>query len=139
MPRQTAGHRYPHISSTARVHDHRFCRVVQQILQRIESGAEPWGSPHPMPALPGEQEAHEIRNKIFGAKNCGQLADDHGEISISVMYDPGDGKPLTNKRVAGPGGYVLVVRVFTREAGRRTIVNRVRAGEPLAFNPYRER
>ena len=37
------------------------------------------------------------------------------------------------------GGYILVVRVFTRTAGRRIIVSRVDAGEQLAFNPYRER
>lgn len=138
MPRTTAGHRYPFASSTARVHDHAMCKVVETILARIESGAEAWGTPHDMPPLADEHQAHSVRNKIFGGKWCGQLEDAHGKISISVMYRKADGA-LTNTRVPGEGGYTLVVRVFTREAGQRTIVNRVKAGEPLAFNPYRER
>lgn len=134
MPRTTAGHRYPYASSTARVHDHGMCKVIEAILKRIAAGTEPWGTPHDMPPLGDEQQAHATRNKLFGARNCGKLADAHGEISISVMYRQPDAT-LTNNRVPGTGGYILVVRVYDRDTGRRKIVSDVRAGKPLAYNP----
>lgn len=138
MPRQTAGHRFPHISSTARQHDHKMCVVVEKIIQRVEAGTEAWGTPHAMPPLADEMTAHATRNRIFNSRNCGQLADAHGQISVSVTYAKPDGT-LTNTRTPGNGGYVLVIRVYSREIGRQAIVNRVRNGQALAYNPRRER
>ena len=115
-----------------------MCEVVAVILGRVAAGTEAWGTPHAMPALSDEMTAHATRNKIFNARNCGQLADVHGEISVSVMYAKPDGT-LSNKRVPGPDGYRLVVRVFTRDVGRRAIINRVANGEQLAYNPRKER
>ena len=135
MPRAAAGRGYPHISSTARIHDHRFCTVIEKIIDAALSGAKPWGTPYPMPPLTDEQQAHATRNKLFGAKNCRQLEAKHGaKHSISVMYAKPDGT-LTNTRVPGQGGYVLVIRAWPLDTGRRAIVNRVANGEPLAYNP----
>jgi len=132
----TAGARYPHASTAARVHDHRMCRVIEVILGRVQAGAEPWGTPHPMPALTDEDTARATRARLFNARNCGQLAGTYGEISVSVMYAKPNGT-LTNTRTPGEGGYVLVVRVFDRATGRRAIINRVANGEQLSYNSRR--
>jgi hypothetical protein len=139
MPRTGAGARYPHISSTARVHDHRFCKVVQAIIERARVGAEPWGTPHPMPPLIDEANAHSVRNKLFGAKWCGQLEDKYGtKHSVSVKYRQPDGT-LADRRVPGEGGYALVVIVWGPvDVGRRKVVRDVAAGKPLAYNPLKE-
>jgi hypothetical protein len=114
-----------------------MCKVVGAIAERVASGAEPWGTPHAMPPLADEMTAHATRNRLFNARNCGILADAFGELSVSVMYARAGGA-LTNTRVPGDGGYVLVVRVFDRDTGRRAIINRVNAGQPLAYNRRKE-
>jgi len=114
-----------------------MCRVVEVILKRVAEGTEPWGTPHPMPALADEMAAHRTRNRLFGARNCGQLAKLHGAISVSVTYLKPDAVTLTNTRTPGPGGYTLVVRVYDRDTGRRAIINRVRNGDALAYNPLK--
>src|SRR5258707_4594 len=125
MPRVTAGHRSPHISSPARAHDPRFGAVVQAIIDRARAGTEAWGPPHPMPPLADEQQARAVRNRLFGAKWCGQLEDAYGtKHSVSVKYEQPDGR-LADRRVPGRRGYVLVVIVWGPvDVGRRAIVRR---------------
>lgn len=139
MPRTTAGHRYPHISSTARVHDHDVCRiVVERIIKAVAAGTEPWGTVHRLPPIADEMTAHNLRNKVFGGKWCGILEDRYGtQHSISVFYEIADGK-LVNKDRRAPqaDGYHLVVFVWgSVNVGRRKVIADVRAGKPLAYNP----
>jgi hypothetical protein len=137
MPRKTAGYKYPHVSSTAREHDHRMCAVIDAIARRAASGAEPWGTPHHMPPLGDESQAHRVRNRLFGGRSCPRLARVHGTLSVSVMYATDAGE-YTNARTATGKGFVLVVRVFTRDAGQQAITERVASGQQLAYNPRKE-
>ena len=138
MPRTTAGHRYPHVSSTARPHDHAMCKVIEAIVKRAVSGAEPWGTVHDLPPVAAEDRAHAFRNRLFNARNCGQLADRYGPLSVSVRYRHPDGE-LRNKRAPGGRGYVLAVAVYPRDAARAEITRRVGDGQRLAYNPWRRK
>jgi hypothetical protein len=112
-----------------------MCRVVEIILRRAYAGDEPWGTPHALPPVADPDRVHAIRNRLFAAKNCGQLEDIFGaRHSISVMYQRADGR-LGNRAAPGSGGYVLVIRAWPLIFGRREITERVRRGEQLAFNP----
>lgn len=137
MPRTTAGHRYPHVSTTARPHDHAMCKVIEAIAERAASGTEEWGTIHDMPPVGDEVKAHALRNKLFNARNCGQLADKYGPLSVSVRYRHPDGQ-LRNQRVPAGRGYVLVVAVYPRDMARAEITRRVGDGKKLAYNPRRE-
>lgn len=137
MPRTTAGHRYPHISSTARVHDHRVCAaVVEKIIKAVAAGREPWGTVHRLPVVADEQAAQNLRNRVFGGKWCGQLEDRYGtQHSISVKYELPDGQ-LTDRRVPQADGYHLVAIIWGPvDVGRRKVITDARAGKPLAYNP----
>ena len=138
MPRTTAGHRYPHVSVTARTHDHAMCKVVEAIAKRAAGGAEEWGTTHRMPPVGDQQRAGELRNKLFNARNCGILAGKYGPLSVSVRYLHPDGE-LRNKRVPAGSGFVLVVAVYPRADGRAEIARRVGDGKKLDYNPWRNR
>lgn len=137
MPRTRAGYKYPYATTAARVHDHKMCRVIEIIAARVDDGAEPWGTVHRMPPIGNEETARRARARLFGARNCPRLATRHGQLSVSVMYARDDGT-LTNSREAGEHGFVLAVRVFSRDVALGEIVRRVRAGQQLAYNTRRE-
>lgn len=136
MPRTTAGHKYPHVTTDAKEHDHAMCKVVEVIAARAAAGQEPWGTVHPMPPVTDATQAHQVRNKLFGGRRCSALATRFGTISVSVRYRQPDGT-WQNKRTPVNGAYVLGVAVYLRDAARAEIVGRVNRGEPLAFNHYR--
>jgi hypothetical protein len=128
MPRKTAGYRYPHATTAARSHDHGMCRVIEAIADRVLAGREDWGTPHPMPPVSDEATARRLRARLFGTKRCRQIEQRYGEpMSVRCEYE------LTGN------GYVLTVQVWPRSAGRAEIARRMKRGEPLAYNPYREK
>lgn len=138
MPRATAGYRYPHATTAAREHDHKFCDVVAAIAARAAAGHEEWGTVHLMPPIADAGQAKTVRNKIFNGRNCKQLAARFGTLSVSVRYLVPSGD-FTNKQAPVNGAYVLVVGVYLREQARQEIAGRVGRGEQLAYNPYRPR
>jgi hypothetical protein len=138
MPRKTAGARYPHASSTARIHDHQWCPVIGTVAERVAAGAEQWGVPHPLPVLPTEAQALRIRQGLFRGRDCAKLKAKHGQLSVSVMFQAPDGT-LSNTAVPAGGGYRLVVRVWDRKTAKREITRRVKDGEPLPYNVLREK
>lgn len=127
MPRTTAGRKYPYVTTDARQHNHRMCPVVQVIADRVTAGAEEWGVLHPMPPVPSETIAREIRAAFYAAKYCRQLAARYGDkISVKSEFDQ---QP--------DGTYTVWVKVWTRTIARQEIARRVAAGEPLAYNVTR--
>lgn len=117
MARKTAGHRYPYATTAARSHDHRFCPVVEAIAARARSGAEPWGTVHPMPAVPTLTIAEDAKRGLYRARK-------HG---YSVKAD------ITQQG----GAYVVTVQVWTRAAAKEYIAAKVASGQPLAYNVLR--
>lgn len=136
MARKTAGARYPHASSTARQHDHRWCPVIGVIAERVADGAEDWGLEHVMPPIGSETRAVEIRQGLFRGRDCAKLKKAHGELSVSVTYRAPDGT-LSQSPVVTYQGYVLVVRVWPRVAGKKEVARRVTDGEALHYNVMR--
>lgn len=136
MPRKTAGARYPHASSTARQHDHRWCPVVGIVAERVTAGKEDWGLEHALPPIGSETRAAEIRQGLFRGRDCAKLKKAHGELSVSVTYRMPDGT-LSNSPVATERGYVLVVRVWSRTIAKKEITRRVSDGEALHYNVMR--
>src|SRR5215469_10020983 len=101
MGRKTAGYRYPHATTDAREHDHRMCRVVEVIADRVLAGTEQWGIIHPMPPVGDETTAKRTRARFFNAKFCRQLERKYGELmSVRCEYE------LTE------AGYVVSVQVW---------------------------
>jgi hypothetical protein len=137
MPRTRAGYKFPHVTTQAKEHDHALCKVVEAVAARAAAGHEEWGTVHLMPPVDDGGRAKAVRNKIFGARNCAVLAGRFGELSVSVRYLHPDGS-LSNTQAPVSGAYRLAVAVYLRDAARAEIIGRVRRGEPLAFNPYRE-
>lgn len=133
VARKTAGTRYPHASSTARVHNHQWCPVVGTVAARVAGGAEEWGTAHRLPAIPVESQAVAIRQGLFRGRDCAQLKKQHGQLSVSVMYEDDAGK-LHNKPVTRGGKYVLVIRVWSRDIAKQEITRRVTNGEALHYN-----
>lgn len=128
MPRKQAGYRYPHVTTDAREHDHRMCKVIEVIADRVLAGTEEWGVPHAMPPVPDEATAKKTRSRFFTAKFCKILERRYGELmSVRCEYE------LTG------AGYVVTVQVWPRSVARAEITRRVSAGEKLAYNPYREK
>lgn len=137
MPRKTAGKRYPFATTDARPHDHSLCRVVGKIAERAARGDEPWGTVHRMPPVPGEEQAADIRRRLFLGRDCKALARQHGELSVQVRYLGEDGE-AGNSPARRPEGYVLAVAVWPRDRGKAEIARRVNDGESLHYNVLRE-
>lgn len=136
MARKTAGARYPHASSTAREHDHRWCPVVAAVAAQVKAGGEEWGQPHPLPAVASDILAVQIRQGLFRGRDCAELKKKHGQLSVSVTFRGDDGE-LHNKLVTSGGKYVLVVRVWSRAIAKQEIARRVGDGEQLHYNVMR--
>jgi hypothetical protein len=137
MARKTAGAKYPHASSTARPHDHRWCPVVGAVVEQVKAGGEQWGQPHPLPPVASDILAVQIRQGLFRGRDCSDLKKKHGSLSVSVTYQGDDGE-LHNKPVTSGGKYVLVVRVWDRKTAKQEIARRVGDGEQLHYNVMRE-
>lgn len=136
MARKTVGARYPHASSTARQHDHQWCPVVDAVAAQVKAGTEDWGTGHPLPPLPPDDQAARIRQGLFRGRDCSQLKKKHGDLSVSVTYQRPDGT-LSNSPVLNNGKYVLVVRVWSRAIAKKEIAGRVGRGEKLHYNVLR--
>jgi len=123
VPRRQAGARYPHATTDAKPHNHRFCPVVAKIIDRVTEGGEPWGTRHEMPAVISEDEARKARTGFYAARYCRQLRNALGEpASIQSNYEPrGD-------------AWIVWVRVWPRSVAKQEIARRVASGEPLAYN-----
>lgn len=127
MARQRAGKRYPHITTAAKPHNHRMCGVVRVIGDRAAAGLEAWGQRHDMPPVPSETVAAEIKQAFYSARYCRALAKHFGEpVSIQANFD----------RISTTQ-YVVWVKVWPRSVAQAEIVRRVKAKEPLAYNPAR--
>lgn len=137
MPRRGAGYRYPHATTDAREHACRMCTVIGLIAAKARDGAEEWGTLHQLPPLDSGPQARKIRNQLFDGRTCKKNTNVHGELSVSVKYLNPDGTH-TDSSALTDHGYVLVVRVWPKDTGRKEITRRVSRGESLAFNPYRE-
>ncbi|HEX4788776.1 MAG TPA: hypothetical protein VH372_09970 [Actinospica sp.] len=136
MARKTAGAKYPHASSTARQHDHRWCPVVGAVAEQVKAGNEEWGTPHPLPPVASDLLAVQIRQGLFRGRDCAQLKKKHGTLSVAVGYQRADGT-LSNKLVTSGGKYILVVRVWSRDIAKQEIARRVGDGEQLHYNVLR--
>lgn len=127
MARQRAGRRYPYVTTDAKPHNHRMCPVVQAIVKRAAAGAEPWGTQWPMPAVPSETVAKEIKSAFYAARYCRAIATIFGE-PVSVQSD--------FERVAD-NDYRVWVRVWPRSVAQQEIARRVKDNEPLHYNVLR--
>lgn len=136
MARKTAGAKYPHASSTARPHDHRWCPVVGAIAEQVKAGNEEWGTPHPLPPVMSDLLAVQIRQGLFRGRDCIKLRKKHGQLSVAVGFQRADGT-LSNRPVTSDGKYILVVRVWSRVIARQEIARRVGGGEKLHYNVLR--
>lgn len=138
MPRTGAGRRYPHATTDARRHACTMCHVVGLVAERAESGAEDWGTPHRMPPVTdGEDRAEQVRRDLFVARSCPKLAKRHGPLSVSVQWLAADDSTVNRPTVRRPEGWVLVIRVWSRDQARAEIARRVGAGEQLHYNVMR--
>lgn len=140
MPRNTYGRRYPHATTEARKHNCVMCHIVGMIAERAASGAEEWGTPHQMPALAShtEHEAEQIRDQLFLGRSCRKNKKHAGALSVSVTYLTPDGQLVNSPPARRDEGYVLVVRVWTRDAAYAEMSRRADAGVPFAYNPLKE-
>lgn len=139
MPRTRAGRRYPYATTDARQHDHTYCPVVSAIAERVEQGAEDWGTPHPLPLPPDttEDQARRIRRGVFLGRSCKRNTARYGGLSVSAKWRLDDGTEVNGSPVRSSDGYVLVVRVWSRAAGKQEMARRVSAGQPLHYNVLR--
>lgn len=140
MPRTAAGRRYPYATTAARQHDHTYCPVAARIAERAEAGEEDWGVPHTLTLPPDttEDKARRIRRGIFLGRDCARnTARWKGGLSVSVMWQLEDGREVNGDPVRSAGGYVLIVRVWTRAAGKAKKARDVADGKPLDYNVLR--
>lgn len=134
MARRPAGAKFPHVTTAARPHDHRWCPVVAAIARRALAGREQWGTRHPLPARPDLSNdagdgALDIKRGLYRARACGQLrAEGLPELSVQADYDH-----------LPDGTYQPWVRVWTRGLAKKEIIRRVGNGEPLPYNVERSR
>lgn len=127
MAKRPAGKRYPHATTAARPHDHRWCPVAGAIAQRAVDGKEQWGVLHEFPPVGDEETAADIKRGFYRARSCKELrAEGLPAISIQAGYEHLD-----------DGTYRPWLRVFDRNQARHEIVRRVQSGEPLAYNVLR--
>ena len=127
--KRPAGRRYPHATTDAREHDHRWCPVAGAVAQRAMAGKEDWGTRHDYPAVRSEAEARDIKNGLYRARSCRALrAEGIPVLSVQADYDRME-----------DGTFRPWLRVWTKEAGRAEIIRRVKAGEPLHYNVMREK
>jgi hypothetical protein len=130
--KRPAGARYPHVTTQAKPHDHRWCPVAGAIARRAVDGKEQWGVRHDLPAVADETNstgtgARDIKNGLYRARSCRQLLTEGlPAISIQADYD----------RLAD-GTFRPWIRVFSREQAKAEIVRRVKEGEPLHYNVMR--
>lgn len=123
MPRRGAGHKYPHASTDAKPHNHRFCPVTEAIVRRAVAGTEEWGTRHAMPPVATEDAAKEAKRGFYAARYCRQLTKLLGEpISIQTDYEPYG------------NAWVVWVKVWPRSVAKKEIARRVASGQPLAYN-----
>lgn len=135
MPRTAAGRRYPHATTDARRHACIMCHIIGMIADRAAAGAEEWGTPHRMPPVTdGEDCAAQVRRDLFLGRSCRKLASRHGPLSVSVHWLTPGGETVNRPAVRRPEGWVLVVRVWSRDQGNAEIVRRASAGEQLHYN-----
>lgn len=132
MAKRPAGRRYPHVTTAAKEHDHRWCPVVGAVARRAVAGQEQWGVRHDLPAV-GEltndsgSGALDIKRGLYRARSCRQL---RGE-GLPLLSIQADYEQLSD------GTYRPWVRVFDRAQAKKEIVRRVSSGEPLAYNTLR--
>lgn len=134
MRKRPAGKRYPHVTTDATTHDHRYCPVVAAIARRIADGREQGGLRHVLPAVPDERNddgtgADDIKRGLYRARSCRQLTLE-GVPQRSVQAD--------YERLPD-GTWQPWVRVWDRAEAKREITRRVKAGEPLPYNVMRAR
>jgi len=122
-----AGKKYPHVTTDAKPHEHRWCPVAGAIAQRALAGKEQWGVRHDFPAFATEDKAKEVRAGLYKARNCKILRDEGlPELSVQAEYD-----------TLADGTFRPWIRVFLRSQAKAEIARRVKAGEPLHYNVMR--
>lgn len=133
MPRKRpAGRRYPHVTTDALPHDHRWCPIIGAIAKDAADGKEQWGQLHVYSALPDETNedgtgALDIKRGFYRARSCRQLRG----LGIPLISIQADYYRLDD------GTFQPWVRVFTREQAKAEIVRRVQGNEPLPYNALR--
>lgn len=134
MAGRPAGKKFPHVTTQAKPHDHRWCPVVATIARRVLDGYEQWGTRHPLPTRPAittdaGDGALDIKRGLYRARDCAQLrAEGLPQLSIQADYDH-----------LPDGTYQPWIRVWDRRTAKREIVRRVQAGEPLDYNVMRSK
>lgn len=127
--KQPAGNRYPHATTAAKEHDHRWCPVAGAIATQAAAGKEQWGTRHDFPPVTSEDQAKDIKSGFFRARNCTILRGEGlPELSVQADYDR-----LQN------GTFQPWIRVFLRSQAKAEIARRVKAGEPLVYNVMRSK
>jgi hypothetical protein len=113
-----------------------MCHVIGLVAERAGAEREPWGTPHQLPPLAAadEAEAEEIRDQLFNGRHCRKLARKYGKLSVSVTFLTPEETLVNSPAVRRPEGWVLVVRVWTRDAAHAEIVRRAGAGQTLSYN-----
>ena len=124
MARTGAGHKYPHVTTDARPHNHAMCPIVAAWAGYAAAGGEDWGTRHDMPALTSEAAARKAKTGFYAARYCKELKAQLGE-PVSIQAD------ITQP---SPGKYVVWFRVWPRSVAKAEIARRVAAGEQLAYN-----
>lgn len=125
--KRPAGSRYPHVTVTAKEHDHQWCPVIGALARRAMDGKEQWGTRHNFPVVETQAEADAIRHGFYRARGCSTLRREGlPEISVKAEYDTLD-----------DGTYRPWAQVYLRSMAKAEIARRVAAGEPLAYNSLR--
>ena len=132
MGNKPAGARYPHATTAARTHDHRWCPIIGEIARAAAEGREQWGTLHTFDPVPDQRNeqgtgAADIKQGFYRARSCRLIRTDGlPPISVQADYDR-----------LSDGTFRPWCRVFTREQAKAEIVRRVNKGETLAYNPLR--
>lgn len=130
--KRPAGARYPHVTTDAKPHDHRWCPVAGAIAHRAMNGKEQWGTRHDLPVVADVTNddgsgALDIQRGLYRARSCRQLRTEGlPAISIQAGYEQ-----------LADGTYRPWVRVFDRKQAKAEIVRRVTSGEALPYNAMR--
>ena len=103
--------------------------MTAAVARRAIDGKEEWGTRHDYPPVPTEAEARSIAHGMYLARDCKQLKAE-GMPPLSVR---------TNVDRMEDGTFRPWLQVWLKTAGRREIVRRVKAGEPLAYNVMRDK